>query len=51
MVGVSESVESLGYEDEAASRVGRGFGKRSVLRVSPISLFFKSPNLYSFVLD
>lgn len=39
VVGVSEGVESLGYEGEAAGRVGRGFAKRSVHGVSPISLF------------
>lgn len=42
VVGVSEGVESLEDEVEAADRVGRGFGKRSVQRVSHISLFFKS---------
>lgn len=30
VVGVSEGVESMGDEGEAAGRVGRGFGKRSV---------------------
>lgn len=39
VLGVSEGVESLGEENEAAGRVGRGFGKRSVQGVSPINFF------------
>lgn len=44
---MSEGVESLEDEDEAAGRVGRGFGKRSVQRVSHISLFL---NLLIFII-